>query len=260
MIKKSCNKFVLYVCIAMLALCALTYFSVLTPPTYVLAEDLNDSIGGGGESAASEDDEGVADFIRNHRAMTDEQLDTASQTISPITNMIGYAIGALISLTAFLIFFMTALDLLYIGFPPIRKVLYPAGAQQGGAMGGGMVGGGMMGGGMGAQQGATSTRQLISDEAVICSAMLGGGQAGGAMGGGMMGGGMGMTGMPGAQGGQQMPMKSVIGEYFKKRIVFMVLFGLCIVVLLSSALLGTGANLALWLLKLIGTLNGYVPQ
>ena len=51
------------------------------------------------------------------------------------------------------------------------------------------------------------------------------------------------------QGGQdQMSKKSVIGMYFKKRIFFMILLAICAIVLTSSVLLGTGVNLALWLL------------
>lgn len=261
MIKKSYNGVAAILLVVFMAFCLFSLLSVGVSPRYMLAEELGDSIGSSGEGVISEDDLGMADFIRKHRSMTNEQLQVASQTVSPLTNMIGYLIGGVVVLTAFGIFLITALDLAYIGFPPIRKLLYPAGAQQA-QQGGAMPGMGMgMGMGSGMQGGQpASTRQLISDEAVACAALMGGGQqqqSGG------MGSGYGMSGGYGQAGGQQqqqMSTKSVITTYFTKRIVFMVMFGLCIVVLLSSALLGTGANLALWFLKLINTLNGYIPS
>ena len=117
---------------------------------------------------------------------------------------------------------------------------------------------GMMGGGA---QGGQQTRQWVSDEAVACAALLGGGaQAQGAMGGGMgmMGGYGGMGGMQamGANQQQAQSTKSVIGMYFKKRLFFLILLALCIIVLTSSALMNCGVNLAQWVLKIINMLNG----
>lgn len=233
-------------------------------------EDYEDSGGSEGSDGLTgnldSDDEGVADFIGNHRGMTDSQLRLASRTLSPLTNLIGNCIGGIIVLAAFGLFVMTAADLLYIAFPPIRPLLYTGAQQQGGAMGGmggmGTGGYGMRGGmGMGGAQ-QPKIRQWISDEAVQCAAMMGGAQQqGGAMGGMEMGGyGMGGMGGMGMQGqDSQANVKSVIGTYFKKRIVFMILFAICVVVLMSSKLLGTGVNLAAWLLKLLDTLNAYMP-
>lgn len=208
-------------CVVLSAFLMVSMSFFTEPEHYAVAESLDDSIGGSGrgnnsDSGLSQDDLGIGDFVRNHRGMTDEQLRVAGDTLSPLTNAIGYAIGGIIILAAFGIFLITALDLLYIVFPPIRPLLYPAGQQQQGGAGG-FGGGGFGGGG------------------------FGGGYGGG--------------------GQQQQPQsaKSVISTYFKKRMVFMIMFALCVVVLMSSKLLGTGANLALWFLKLVGTLNGYIP-
>ena len=228
--------------------------------TSVFASTLEDNIGGGGSSldavTISPDDQDVGNWIKNQRGMTGEQLNKASVTLAPLTNMIGYAVGAIVVAVFSLVFLMTALDLLYIVFPPIRGLLYDGGGQQQGGMGGGM---GMMGGmgAMGGQQ-AQKPRQWISDEAVQCAALMGGGQQ--QQGG--MGGGMGMMGGMGAMGAnqQEQSTKSVIGTYFKKRIFFMILLAVCAIVLTSSALLGTGVNLAQWGLKLINMVNGYIPQ
>lgn len=227
------------------------------PSHYAVAESIEDNIGGSGQgnntgSGLTSDDLGVGDFIRNHRGMTNEQLRVAGDTLSPLTNAIGYAIGGIIILVVFGIFLMTAFDLAYITFPPIRSLLYPAGSQQQQQQGGGYGGYGGYGG-MGGQQQQTSTRQWISDEAIACASLMGGQQQQ------QQGGGYG--GYGGQQQQQQQPQstKSVISTYFKKRMVFMIMFAICVVVLMSSKLLGTGANLALWFLKLVDTLNGYIP-
>lgn len=238
---------------------SMSFFS--EPTNYAVAESLGDNLGGGTgngnntDNGLTESDLGTADFIRNHRGMTDEQLKTAGATLSPLTNAIGYAIGGIVIIASFGMFLMTALDLLYITFPPMRPLLYPGGAQQQGQQGGGYGGYGMGMQGQ-QQQGGGSTRQWISDEAVACAALMGGGQQQGQQGGSYGSYGMGVQGQ---QGQQQQSTKSVIGTYFKKRMVFMIIFGICVVVLMSSKLLGTGANLALWFLKLVGTLNGYIP-
>lgn len=209
-------------------------------------------------SSISQDDQDVANWIKNQRGMTGEQLQVASETLSPVTNMFGYIVGGIVVLIFAGVFIITALDLLYITIPPIRNLLYKAGTDGTGAYtGGGMAGGyggmhgGMMGaGGAGGASGGTQKpTQWISDEAVMCASLLGGSSQ--AQNPAMMGGQMQQ---------QNVPMKSVIGTYFKKRIFFMILLAVCVIILTSSALLGTGVNLAKWGLKLIELVNGYIPS
>ena len=216
------------------------------------------------EDSVSSYDTGVADLFKNHRAMTPEQLEKASRNLSPLTNIIGSLIGIIMVVVCSGIFLITALDLLYIGIPPLRGILYK-GAQdemQGGMMGGygggyggygGGYGGRMGGMGGGAQRGLRF--QLISDEAVQCSMLIGGGQqsAGG--------------GMPGGYGGMAMQIpqnemsnKSVILTYFKKRIIFMIFFAICAVMLTSSIFLGTGINIAQWLTSMVELINNSIPH
>lgn len=239
--------------------------------TVYAAEDLGDNLGTSGENndgmmggSVTEDDQEVGDWISNQRGMTGDQLNEASENLSFVTNFIGYVVGGIVILIFSGLFLVTALDLLYISFPPVRNLLYKAGTDGTGAYtGGGMAGGygrGMMGMGMagagGAAGGTNKPTQWVSDEAVQCAALMGG-SAQAQNGGGMMGGGMygGMQGQP----QQQMSTKSVIGTYFRKRIFFMILLVLCVIILTSSALLGTGVNLALWGVRLIDMLNGYIP-
>ena len=266
-------------------------FTMVNPPaiTTVYAASLEDNISGnatettappnnsdsnGGNSSGemlngiqsqtvSPEDKGVSDWLKNQKSMDPKHLEKASETMNPIVNLLGYVAGGIIVLTVAGVVVITALDLMYIAIPPIRNVLYKGGAAgAGGMMGAGGMGMhgrfGMMGGGA---QGAQQPRQWVSDEAVACAALLGGGaQAQGAMGGGMgmMGGYGGMGGMQamGANQQQAQSTKSVIGMYFKKRLFFLILLALCIIVLTSSALMNCGVNLAQWILKIINMLNG----
>lgn len=269
--------------LARFLLCFLLAFSVVSifgfttnsskSYTVYATENLGDDLSGGDSTEGSDndgtmgtisqEDQDVADWIGNQRGFTGDQLETASNTLSPITNMIGYVIGAIVILACIGIFLITALDLLYIAFPPIRNLLYKAGTDGTGAYtGGGMAGGygrGMMGMGMagagGAAGGTNKPTQWVSDEAVQCAALMGG-SAQAANGAGMMGG---MYGGMQNQAQQQQSTKSVIGTYFKKRIFFIILFAICVIVLMSSALLGTGANLAQWGIRIINMINGYIP-
>lgn len=205
-------------------------------------------------------DTGVADLFKNHRPMTPEQLEEASMNLSPVTDIIGSAMGIILVLVCSGIFLITALDLLYIGFPPVRGLLY-RGAQDE-MQGGGMMGGygGMRGGygGMGGMSGGAQRGlrfQIISDEAVQCSQLIGGSQqsAGG--------------GMPGGYGGMamntpqnEMSNKSVVLVYFKKRVIFLVIFAICTVMLTSSLFIGTGVNLAQWLTNMVELFNESIPK
>ena len=227
----------------------------------VMANSLEDNVSGSGNKAQSggsgmtKDDQDVANWIKNQRGMTGDQLDTASTTLSPLLNLVGYVIGGALCIIFVGMFGITALDLLYITIPPIRNVLYKAGTDGTGAYtGGGPAGGygGGYGGGFGrggfggvggASGGSMKPTQWISDEAVQCAAMLGG------------------SNQANMQGGAQqpMPMKSVIGTYFKKRLFFMILLVITAIVLTSSIMLDVGVNLAAWVMKIISMINSYIP-
>ena len=61
------------------------------------------------------------------------------------------------------------------------------------------------------------------------------------------------------QGGQNNQSRgSVIKIFLGKRIMFIIFFAICLIILTSSALLGTGVNIAMWGLKLIGALNNFM--
>lgn len=213
-----------------------------------------------------EDDLKVGDIIKQHRGMTGDQFESASKTLSPVTNIFGCITGGILVLIFGAVFCITALDLLYISIPPIRNILYKA--PMGGAAGGGMPMGGMGYGGryggmgMGASMNQGMAQEAkpvrwISDEAVQCVAML---ENGGAQPQPMGGMGMGGMGMAQQNPQQNMSMKSVIGMYFRKRIWFMVMLAVSAIVLTSSVLLGTGINIGQWFIRMVNMVNGNIPS
>lgn len=206
--------------------------SILNNPLSVLAGNLDGMESGGtGGSSLNADDAAVGNIIRNHRGMTAEQMATASNALSPFTNFCGTVVGGAVAIIYAGVFVITAADLLYISLPPLRPLLLKN------------------------QQGEGSKgRQLISDEAL--SIVANGGNGGGSSSGGdMMGGGFGAQ--PQSSGSGKSSSKIV--AYFKARFLFMIFLVITTMVLTSSAIMGTGVNLAEWGLKLLQSFNDFIP-
>lgn len=208
--------------------------SILNNPLSVLAGNLDGMESGGtGGSSLNADDAVVGDIIRNHRGVTAEQMAIASNALSPFTNFCGALVGGAVAIIYAGVFVITAADLLYISLPPLRPLLLKN------------------------QQGEGSKLQLISDEAL--SIVANGGNGGGSSsGGGMMGSGM-MDGGFGAQpqSGGSSKGDSKLVAYFKARFLFMTFLVITTMVLTSSAIMGTGVNLAGWGLKLLQLFNDF---
>jgi len=246
-------------------------------PVGIYASSLDELLGDDTTTSSSDDgsngnvtvdngeDYSISDYMRGYNPISSENMQQASKLATPVANVIGTITGFIMIITVSFIFLTTALDLLYIAFPPIRPRLNP---EMGQASGGGMPMGGMgmgmrggMMGGMGAPAGggaAPMQRRWVSDEAVAAVSMANPAPQGGGMMGGM--GGMGMMGGMGAAPQPAMSTKSVIGTYFKKRIFFVIIFACASVVLMSSILLDCGINLAELLLKIFEKLNGSIAN
>lgn len=273
---KSSARAILLVMAVMVVSLVFTAINVPTIDVAYAEGSLEDNVGGSSESSNSSDgddlfsgikdqeidpeDKGVSDWLKDQRGVTSKQLESASQTMSPITSIIGYISSAIIILIITGVVTITALDLMYIAIPPTRNFLYKAGTDgTGGFTGGygaggyGRMGGMSMGAG-GAAGGSNKPTQWVSDEAVACAAMLGG-SAQSAQGGMGMSGPYGAMGMQGQQQQPEMKTKSVIAMYFKKKLFFMILLALCIVVLTSSAVMNCGVNLAEWFIKIVNMFN-----
>ena len=232
-----------------------TFVSYLNVSASTIEDDVS---GGGGDQQQQDNNADVFEDYLVKPAVNGEQMEFASNLLAPVTNIIGYIIGVLMILIFVLSTLITALDLLFLAFPPIRGLLYKGGQAgttgyggYGGRGGYGAGGYGGYGGGYGANSYSTPGQedlgiggritQFISDEAAMCAAIAGD--------------------APNAQmqSGQPVKRKSVIATYFKKRIFSIILLVVSAVILTSSALLGTGVNLARWGIELINMLNEYIP-
>ena len=189
----------------------------------------------------------VSDTLKGFKPVTKEDMAKARQSSSWLTDIIGYAISLLVILTFLGIGLITALDVLYMAFPPVRSFLYTAGTDGAGGMSGmNMSGNSSIGG-----------RQWVSDEAVQVASMLGGSaQATGHAPGMGMGMPMGMMGMPGAQSPQKQQGggRVAIGVYLQKRGVFLFFLGLASVLLFTSAFTDFGINVGGMVLELLSML------
>ncbi|MEC2463375.1 hypothetical protein P9X10_00490 [Bacillus cereus] len=208
---------------------------------------------GGGRSSFNGGTSTPSEVFKGYNPVTSEQMEQGRYWASPLTNVLGIGIGVIMSATFAWVFFQTALDLLYWAVPPLRGLL----ARQNPAM----QGGGMMG--MQPQQQQSSGRSIVcvSDEMLQAMEEAGNQASQGGMGGGMPmgGGGMGMPPM-GGMGMQQAPpsRKNVLVTYFKKRILSVVILGVCATVLFSSMLLDTGINMGQFVLKIISYINDVI--
>lgn len=248
----------------------------------------SDNLGGFAASSQSPKDvEDTANAIGNmfNQAGPDaEAIEAANSFIAPLASILNKVMAVILGLTSLLMMFITVLDLLYMAFPPIRDHLdggrlgaanmmgggrgsrgmggmrggmggMRGGYGMGGGMGGGMMGGmnggmngmggGMMGGGMpggmngGMQQqqqvggGLSAVGRWVSDEAIAACME----SQGGAM--------QGQMGMGGT------PVKSMVFSYMKKRAMFLILFGVCLILFTSTVFTDLGVRLGTWILKII---------
>lgn len=177
----------------------------------------------------------------------------ANEYMHPIAKAANLIFAIILSFAFIAMFVITALDLLYIAVPPVRSILYKGGAQASGGGGMGMGGMGGMGGGFGGGMGGgmaqpqQSSIQLISDEAVAAVQASQPQQGGGMMGG--FGGGA----------SQPTSTKSVIASYMKKRTIFLVLFGVCAVLLSTTIFTDIGVSVGSWALNRLTGVNENIP-
>lgn len=201
------------------------------------------------------------EFIRGYNPLS--EFDPSG---NPMMNWVLAFIGKVTSGAIWLIvaffFFVTAMDLMYILIPFMRPWLVdPNEDGQGGQMPG-FGGGGAAMGGWGAgganqtsQKKSIFNRQWVSDEAVASVKLLGGSAQAQMGGGGMMGNPMGGMGGFGAQGAapeqDSNSRRTVLGDWMKARIKVMIMFGIAIVLLTGSTLMGFGMDIGTWLMKFI---------
>lgn len=199
-----------------------------------------------GGSSSKRENHGIAGFMKDYNAVTDEQMAESEAFASPILALAGNAIGLILILVVAGLVLVTALDLCYIGLPFTRSLLAPQQAVGTAGMGGQ----------------SKPRLQLVSDEA-LASVPTGGssGVASSPAPVGGMGGYGGMSPMGGMGGmsstvSQPQGVKSAIFTYFKKRIIFLVLFAVAAIVLTSSILTDCGINIAYLFMGILEKIMG----
>lgn len=216
-----------------------------------------DNVSPGLDIDVQKNENNIGNQLKNQKYVDSDHIAYAQQSLSPFINIIGIIIGWIIVASMALYVLVTALDIVYIAFPPIRQYLAnPQANGAGGSLAGGFGGVGMPGG-FGRPQPAMSGgtgRQWVSDAAVAAVSLYGG--AAPAQGQQMMSPMGGPMGTP-AQN-QQQGKKNVFLEYLKKRTLSTVLFVFALVFLTSSLLMDVGLNIAQWGLGVLNWLNSFL--
>lgn len=186
------------------------------------------------------DSNALSDYMRGYTPITEENMQFATTTMSPFVRLMGNITGCIVVFTMIGIFFVTALDLCYIAIPPIRSFLNPQSMPNVGMPIGGI--------GMPSMQNQSTKRKWVSDEAVmVVNQNL-----------------MSAQPMPNMysepQPPQPQPVKIVIFEYFKKRVLFMIIFAIATTLLLSSIFTDCGLNIAELGVKVMNKLNGAITE
>lgn len=192
----------------------------------------------------------VSDELKGWKPIDSEDMQNARASSAWLTDLIGVAISFIMIIIFSVIGLITALDMLYIGVPWSRGMLYTPGTDGAGGLSG------MNGTGKTSLLGI----QWVSDEAVQVASMLGGSAQATGHGGvmspmGGFGGGYGGVGL-GAQPQQvqQNGGRSPIRAYLSKRLVFLVYLGICSVLLFSSMFTDFGINLGGFILDLLSNI------
>lgn len=155
----------------------------------------------------------------------------ASVYLSPLARALNVLFALIIGLATLGMLFTTALDMIFIALPSVRKSLSQSSVNVN------MVQPGVPQQQMPQTQSiASHFQQWISDEALAVVAVRSGRD---------------FTGMSPQQ--QSAPTRSLLAEYMKRRIFFMLLFGVCTVLFSVTVLTDFGITIGTWLLN--GLLN-----
>lgn len=214
----------------------------------------------GGGTIPSGEPSTVGGFFKGYNPVTADDMKNGQYYAAPFVSFFGTIVGFTMAIVVAWMAVQTAVDLLYWAIPPLRGIL----AKQNPTAGNGGMGGMGMGG-MQQRQSSSKLPIFVSDDMLQAMAEGGNVSSQGGINGGMgMGGfGGGMVGFGGGMGmnmsmQQQESKPHILTAYFKKRLLSLVIFGVCIAVLFSSALMDTGINLGAFLIKLINFFNTIV--
>lgn len=163
-----------------------------------------------------------------------ESMQKANTYLNPTARLLNTIMAIILGFTSLALFLISALDLLYIAFPPIRSLLN--------------VQGGSTSSGIGASVGGSQTSSFfsrwISDEAVASVVKAGSEQSSG----GFM-----------VSSAQKPKTKSVIVGYLKKRSFFLIVFAICCILFSTTVFTDLGIKVGTWLLGVITGASNSIP-
>jgi hypothetical protein len=219
------------------------------------SDNSNSSYSTGGNSV----DYSTYEILNGQTAITQEEANEAVRLAQPVVKVIRIVMSLILAVLPVLILLSSLIDIACLCISPLRKAVV-ATSDAGGA-GGGMGMGGMGGMGMGGPMGGGGaaapvgwTQQIAqwaSKEAQDTARECAGGGAGGGMGGMGMGMGMGMGG-PAASAPSS---KSLLITYLKKRVVFLVAFGVCVILFSCTAFTDLGLKIGAWIVEKVQSIS-----
>ncbi len=255
-----------------LTIMVLLAFLIWGSPGYIFASDLN-----GVETSASEPviAEGIKDSgvtsnqhlkvqedtakavgdMFGQAGVDQESIETAQEFLRPFAKIMNLVFAGILGITSLLMMFVSVMDLFYMAFPPVRDLLDGGmhGQQQKGrgqrGMGGPRGMQGMSAGmqpSMGMENGMSTPNmqqqapgggfsalgRWVSDEAIAACIEAKGGPMGEA----------------------QTPSKLMVFSYLKKRSLFLIIFGVCVISFTSTAFTDLGIKIGMWILN---TISGF---
>lgn len=193
----------------------------------------------------------------NNVGVDEDSVRKANEFLKPFAVIMNKIMAIILGVTSLLMMFITVLDLLYMAFPPVRDLLdggstggqiqgrnrgmYGMRGQMGmpGAFNSGMVDGPRMGmqqvlQGQATGGGLSALGRWVSDEAIAACYESKGGPMGAVQGGPSVG-----------------PVKSMLFSYMKKRSLFLIMFGICVILFTSTVFTDLGVRIGIWLLNLL---------
>jgi hypothetical protein len=186
-----------------------------------------------------------------------ESMQKANTYLNPTARVLNTIMAIILGFTSLALFLISALDLLYIAFPPIRSLLNVQGGSTSSGIGigassgigigasSGIGIGASSGIGIGASAGGsqTSSFRWISDEAVAAVSEAGSGQSSGGW----------------VNSVQKPKTKCVIVSYLKKRSFFLIVFAICCILFSTTVFTDLGIKLGTWLIGVITGASNSIP-
>ena len=251
--------FLLVSCILFISFSSVSFASDLD--ILVGTQSSQQNTGSSNNSGQSDNNSGgLTGYLQDYNPITDENMAIAEKLSSPAVVIIGNIVGIIVILTISMVTFTTACDFAYIGIPFMRGLLDSrhlisdeARMSLGGSASTGntqSTGMGMNSGGMGMSSGGLG----------MGSGGMGLGSGGFGMGSGGFGmnsGGMG-AGLNSQSSASTPKTKSVIMTYLQKRVVFIVILVVALILLTSSLLFDCGINVAMLGIKIMDKFNQFI--